>query len=215
MNGVTGPAAHEDERKSRVVRLSLRRWPGACRAAPPRARFRAPSRRPVRLRYPPSDRPGVDEKESSGKRKGVYLSIHHLDGERNLCVGVANEILADAVHVLGKIGSLTILACAPLPAPSACPERSLFPANRNSLPCRHRGFRSLPDPSFCPFRSPPRRVPPETSRRVTPLFSDRFQISSRYLQRLRRPCINITGEGIWWEYSMSSTFSGLTHVASG
>ena len=45
---------------------------------------------------------GVHEEESAGQREGVHLfGIQHLDGEGNLGVGIPDEVLADAIDVLG------------------------------------------------------------------------------------------------------------------
>ena len=48
------------------------------------------------------DQAGVHEEESAGQREGVhFFGIEHLDGERNLGVGVADQVLAHAVDVFG------------------------------------------------------------------------------------------------------------------
>ena len=49
----------------------------------------------------PQDQARVDEEESSGQRESIHLfGIQHLDGERNLGVGIAHQVLTDPVHVL-------------------------------------------------------------------------------------------------------------------
>ena len=48
------------------------------------------------------DQAGVHEEEAARQREGVhFLGIQHLDGEGNLGVGVADQVLPDAVDVLG------------------------------------------------------------------------------------------------------------------
>ena len=48
------------------------------------------------------DQPGIDEEESAGKRKGVdLLGVDHLDRERDLGIGIAHQVLAHAIHILG------------------------------------------------------------------------------------------------------------------
>ena len=49
------------------------------------------------------DEAGVDVEEAAGKGKGVDLvRIDDLDGEGHLAVGVLDDVLADAVDVLGR-----------------------------------------------------------------------------------------------------------------
>ena len=46
--------------------------------------------------------PRIDEEESPGKSECIHLlGVHHLDRKRHLRIGVAHQVLADAVHVLG------------------------------------------------------------------------------------------------------------------
>ena len=48
---------------------------------------------------------GVDENEPAGKSKGVdRVVVHDLELERHLRVGVPNQVLTDAVDVLGNDG---------------------------------------------------------------------------------------------------------------
>ena len=54
------------------------------------------------LRIRLQDQPGVDEEKSARQRECVdVFRVDHLDGERHLGVGVAHQVLPDAVHVLG------------------------------------------------------------------------------------------------------------------
>ena len=51
------------------------------------------------------NQPGVHVEESAGQGHRVdHVGINDLDGERHLRVRVANQILSDAVHVLGNDG---------------------------------------------------------------------------------------------------------------
>ncbi len=47
----------------------------------------------------------VDVEKSARKREGVdFVGVNDLDGEGNFCVGIAHEILADAIDVFGDDG---------------------------------------------------------------------------------------------------------------
>ena len=51
------------------------------------------------------DQARVDEEEAARKREGVdILGVDHLDRERNLGVGIAHQVLAHAIDVLGDLG---------------------------------------------------------------------------------------------------------------
>ena len=48
------------------------------------------------------DQAGVYEEKAAGQGERVhFLGVEHLDGEGHLGVGVAHQVLADAVDVLG------------------------------------------------------------------------------------------------------------------
>jgi hypothetical protein len=47
--------------------------------------------------------PRIDEENSPGKGRCIHiLGIYHLNRKRHLCVGVADQVLANTVHVLGN-----------------------------------------------------------------------------------------------------------------
>ena len=47
------------------------------------------------------DQPAIDVEKSAGQRERVHhVGIDHLDGEGNLGVGIAHQVLPHAVHVL-------------------------------------------------------------------------------------------------------------------
>src|SRR5580704_13830326 len=48
------------------------------------------------------DQAGIDVEESARKRESVdAVVVDHLDGERHFCVGIANQVLAEPVHIFG------------------------------------------------------------------------------------------------------------------
>ena len=99
---VAGPAAHEDQRDGGEVDRSGRGSPAG-----------AVARRDVRdlVRHDAGqfgfvlglqDQAGVHEEEAARQRERVhFFGVEHLDGEGHLGVGVAHQVLADAVDVLG------------------------------------------------------------------------------------------------------------------
>ena len=47
----------------------------------------------------------VDEEEAARKCEGIdFIAVDHFDGERNFGVGITDQVLADAIHVLGDDG---------------------------------------------------------------------------------------------------------------
>ncbi len=54
----------------------------------------------LRFRFGLQNQPGVHIEETARKSHGVYVfAVQNLNGDRNLDVGIADQILANAVHV--------------------------------------------------------------------------------------------------------------------
>ena len=69
----------------------------------------------------------INEKESARKSERIYLvAVDDLDRERDLCVGMQNDILADTVYVFGNDGILDQLACCSISERADGRGRSLF-----------------------------------------------------------------------------------------
>src|SRR5579875_317727 len=55
-----------------------------------------------RFRIGLQDEPGLDKEEAARQCKGIYRWIlNHLDGEGNLRVRIADQVLADTINVFG------------------------------------------------------------------------------------------------------------------
>ena len=102
-DGVTGPAAHGSDQRQwwRFGQLAAGGLPRAVARGHMRDLVRHHARQfgfAIRLQ----NQAGIHEEEAAGQRESVhFLGIEHLDGERNLGVGVAHQVLADAVDVFG------------------------------------------------------------------------------------------------------------------
>ena len=54
-----------------------------------------------RFRLRGQEQPGVDKAETAGQRKGIdVIGINDLNRERDLGIGIANQVLTDAVDKL-------------------------------------------------------------------------------------------------------------------
>ena len=101
-DAIARPAAHEDQRdRWRVDDLPARRLP---RAVPRRDVSDLVRHHACELGFVLrlQDQPGVHEEEAARQRHRVhFFGVQHLDRDRHLRVRVADEVLADAIDVLG------------------------------------------------------------------------------------------------------------------
>ena len=100
--GIAGAAAHKDQRQVRDVgplAAGLLARPVARAHVRDLVRHHASH---FRFVIGGEDQAGIYVEESAGKGEGVDgIIVNNFDSERHLGVGVAHQVLADAVHVLG------------------------------------------------------------------------------------------------------------------